>query len=147
MSMTGLSVFDTTVQKTNVWVNDLASELKWDDKKNVFQAMRATLHALRDRMPAEEAVHLGAQLPILLKGFYYEDWSSPNQPSTEKSKDEFLAHIQTELQKSMSEFNAEEVARAVFRLLAMRVSTGEIEDVTTMMPKEVEALWPQSMQV
>jgi len=27
MSMTGLPVFDTTVQKTNTWVNDVAAEL------------------------------------------------------------------------------------------------------------------------
>ncbi|MGC9526240.1 MAG: DUF2267 domain-containing protein [Limnospira sp.] len=75
MSTTGLSTFDTTVQKSNTWVADVAKILNWDNKENVFQGLRIVLHHLRDRLTVEEAVHLGAQLPILLAGFYYEGWS------------------------------------------------------------------------
>ncbi len=32
MSMTGLDVFDTTVQKTNIWLKDIMQELGWEDR-------------------------------------------------------------------------------------------------------------------
>jgi uncharacterized protein (DUF2267 family) len=34
------------------------------------------LHALRDRLPPEIAVHLSAQLPMLVRGIYYEGWKA-----------------------------------------------------------------------
>jgi uncharacterized protein (DUF2267 family) len=42
--------------------------VSWDDKYRTYRLLRATLHALRDRLPAQEAVHLGAQLPMLIRG-------------------------------------------------------------------------------
>jgi uncharacterized protein (DUF2267 family) len=58
MTNTSLPIFDTTVQKTTTWVNDLAEKLGWDNHHDVFQALRATLHAVRDRIPPEEVVEL-----------------------------------------------------------------------------------------
>lgn len=145
MTMTGLSVFDTTTQKTNDWVNDVAASLGWDDKHRAFQGLRNTLHVLRDRLTTEEAAHLGAQLPILLAGFYYEGWRPVTNPSKERSKDEFLAGIREYFQTVDPNVDAEQVARATFKVLANRVSTGEIEKVKGMMPKAIEELWPESV--
>jgi uncharacterized protein (DUF2267 family) len=44
-----LSIFDSTVQKTNTWIKDLAGKLGWDNNHDIFQALRITLQALRDR--------------------------------------------------------------------------------------------------
>jgi uncharacterized protein (DUF2267 family) len=65
MSTTGLEVFDTTLQKTHIWLNDLTDELHWDDRFRGYKA-------LRDRLTVEEAAHLGAQVPMLIRGLYYE---------------------------------------------------------------------------
>ena len=59
MSATGLDVFDTTVQKTNIWLNDLMKVLGWQDRHKAYLALRATLHALRDRLTVDEVAHLG----------------------------------------------------------------------------------------
>jgi len=70
MSNNVLEVFDASLQKTQVWLNDLMSELDWQDKpQKAALALRTALHALRDRLTGEEAVHLGAQRPILIRGF------------------------------------------------------------------------------
>ncbi|PPS42271.1 DUF2267 domain-containing protein [Chroococcidiopsis sp. TS-821] len=146
MSMTGLSVFDTTLQQTNVWLNDVAQEYGSDDKHLVFQGMRMTLQALRDRLIVDEAAHLGAQLPILLSGFYYENWRPSTNPSKERKKEEFLNSVRNRLQKVNPNIDIERMVRAVFRVLAMRVSTGEIEDITSILPPELKELWPESVR-
>ena len=66
MSATGLDVFDSTVQQTNVWLKAIEERLPNADRHFAYLALRGTLHALRDRLPAELAVHLGAQLPMLM---------------------------------------------------------------------------------
>ncbi|WP_026100279.1 DUF2267 domain-containing protein [Fortiea contorta] len=144
MTTTGLDIFDATVQKTIPWVNDLARELGWDNKHQVFQGLRATLHALRDRLTVPEAAHLGAQLPILLGGFYYEDWRPGATPTKERHKEEFLNHIRDYFRNINPDVDAEYLVRAVFKILAQRVSRGEIEEVINMMPPALQELWPET---
>ena len=91
MSMTGLEVFDTTLQKTNEWLDEIMDELALQDRHTAYVALRGTLHALRDRLPVQEAVHLGAQLPILVRGFYYEGWR-PVRESWRANKKGALRH-------------------------------------------------------
>ncbi|AKB78938.1 hypothetical protein MSHOH_2455 [Methanosarcina horonobensis HB-1 = JCM 15518] len=50
------------------------NELKWESKDRADQALRATLHTLRDRLTIEEIVQLAAQLPLPIKGMYYDGW-------------------------------------------------------------------------
>ena len=72
MSTTGLAVFDKTLQETNLWLKELMVRLGTDDREQAYTVLKATLHAVRDRLGPENAAHLGAQLPILLRGVYYE---------------------------------------------------------------------------
>lgn len=91
MSMTGLEVFDATVQKTHEWLKALMEELGWqEDRQRAYLALRAVLHALRDRLLLREALHLGAQLPMLIRSFYYEGWNPTHTPLKERHTEEFL---------------------------------------------------------
>jgi len=137
MSMTGLETFDRTVHRTNEWVHELMDELAWRDKHKAYGAMKATLHALRDRLTVVEAAKLAAQLPMLVRGFYYEGWDPSDKPLKQRHKREFLAHIAHEF----AEYDSEAVARAVFRVLLRHVSEGEIAAVKHLMPAELEELW------
>src|SRR5689334_7840642 len=93
MSATGLKVFDTTVQKTHRWLNELMQLLGWGDKEKAYLALRATLHALRDRLTVEEAAQLSAQLPMLVRVFYFEGWNPTSKPKKERHEEEFLTDI------------------------------------------------------
>lgn len=141
MPATGLDVFDTTLQKTHSWLNELMQILGWDDKHRAYSALRATLHALRDRLPTQEVVQLGAQLPMLIRGLYYEGWNPTDSPVRERHKEQFLARIAQPLPGELP-VNTEEIARAVFQLLAARISEGEIDDVRHVLPAELQELWP-----
>ena len=141
MSMTGLEVFETTVHKTNSWLKELMQELHREDRRKAYLAMRATLHALRDRLTVEEVAQLGAQLPMLIRGFYYEGWDPTGKPLKIRSKDEFLGLVAEEF-RTDDTLNPELIARAVFKVLSDRVTAGEIEDVKHVMPAEIRELWP-----
>jgi len=137
----GLDSFDSTVHKTHEWLQDLMLELGWSDRHAAYLALRATLQALRDRLSIEEAVQLGAQLPMLVRGFYYEGWTPGGKP-LRIHKDEFLDLIRGSFRATPDRLDPERVARAVFKLLSRRVSAGEIEDVKNSLPKELRELWP-----
>lgn len=77
MSLTGLDAFDTTVHKTNAWLNDIGEILSWPDRHLAYLSLRVTLHALRDRLTVEEVAQLGAQLPIAGARLYYEAGTPP----------------------------------------------------------------------
>ena len=141
MSATGLPTFDETLQLSNLWLNELMAAVGWDDKHRAYRLLRATLHALRDRLSAHEAVQFGAQLPMLIRGFYYDGWHMRDATSTERTKSEFLGHIEAAFERDPNS-DTERLVREVFRLLARRISKGEIEDVQHMLPREVRALWP-----
>jgi uncharacterized protein (DUF2267 family) len=141
MDGTHLEVFDTTVQKTHAWLHDVMDELDWEHQPHkAYLALRTVLHALRDRLTVEEAVQLGAQLPMLIRGFYYEGWKLTGKPVKERHKEEFLDHVKKAFKDDMT-VDPERVARAVFKVLAKRTSKGEIEDVKHLLPAALQKLW------
>jgi uncharacterized protein (DUF2267 family) len=103
--------------------------------------LRTALHALRDRLTVEEAVHLGAQLPILIRGVYYDGWTLTGKPVKERHKSDFLNHIARAFRDDET-VDPEKVMRAVFKVLNRHISKGEIEDVKHIMPKTLQELWP-----
>ena len=73
MSATGLEVFDRSLQETNIWLDEIMEDVG-PDRQRAYHVLRAVLHTLRDRLTVEEAAHLSAQLPLLVRGIYYEGW-------------------------------------------------------------------------
>jgi uncharacterized protein (DUF2267 family) len=60
---------------------------------------------------------LGAQLPMLIRGFYYEGWHPAGTPTKERRKEDFLEHIAAAF-RGDPDIDPEQVARAVFEVLA-----------------------------
>jgi uncharacterized protein (DUF2267 family) len=118
------------------------TELGWEDNRHrAYLALRTVLHTLRDHLTVEEAMHLGAQLPMLVRGFYYEGWTLTGKPVKERRKEEFLSHIRQAFRND-EWIDPEAVVRAVFRVLSRRITAGEISDVTHLLPAALRELWP-----
>jgi uncharacterized protein (DUF2267 family) len=116
------------------------------DRHRAYQALRAVLHCLRDRLTVDEAAQLGDQLPMLVRGIYYEAWHPAGKPEKIRSREEFLAKIHTHLPKARS-INPENAARAVFQVLEKHVTAGEISDVMRTLPQDIRELWPRPQGV
>ena len=140
MSATGLQVFDETLHKTNSWLKEIAEELGLD-RQGAYQVLRAGLHCLRDRLTINEAADLGDQLPMLVRGIYYEAWHPAGKPEKIRSRDEFLARVSARIQMKQP-VDSERAARAVFRTLENHISLGEVRHVIQSLPEEIRTLWP-----
>lgn len=139
MSATGIAAFDSTLNTTNVWLHDLMTCLDWEDQQRAYHALRAVLHTLRDRLPVDQVAAFGAQLPMLVRGFYYEGWH-PMRPAKERKKEDFLAHVAAAVPGA----DPEEVSRAVFEVIAQHVTPGEVRHVKISLPGELRSLWSEA---
>ncbi len=139
MSATGVPVLDHTLQETNVWLKRAEEELRLDNRQQAYNALRAVLHTLRDRLPPEVAIKLGAQLPILVRGFYYEGWHVAGTPTKERHTRDFAEHVWSELPQ---QFPVDPVAviRAVFEILWEKLDPGEFEKVMHHLPASIREL-------
>jgi uncharacterized protein (DUF2267 family) len=143
MSATGLDVFDKTLQTTHIWLDEIMEEIG-PDRQVAWRSLGAVLRALRDRIPTELAAHLGAQLPLLVRGAYYDQWRPAREPERYRNADEFLARIAAEL-SDIRPVNPETAAHAVFRTLGRHVTDGQAAKVREAMPEEVRRMWAQEM--
>jgi uncharacterized protein (DUF2267 family) len=142
MSATGIKAFDSTLQSTHLWLDDLMRDLHWNgERQQAYHAWRAVLHALRDRLPVENAAHLAAQLPMLVRGIYYEGWVPSRTPVPEHTADEFVSHVSEAFQLEGNAV-ALDIAQAVLGVLCRHVSEGEIVKVKKVLPKGIRELWP-----
>ena len=141
MSRNGLGVFDKTLQETNHWLKLMMEELETDDRRMAFSALRGALHTLRDRIGPANATHLGAQLPMLLRGAYYEGWRLAGTPTHERHIDDFLDHLAANLPDSVP-FDRASVARAAFAVLSETLDEGEFDKLLQLLPAEIRILNP-----
>ena len=136
--------FEVTIQHSQLWLDDVLDELRTDDRQLAYAILRGVLHALRDRLPPAEVVDLGAQLPMLLRGLFYEGWTLQDRSASLRKKDAFLRHVATCVKRT--DVPPEEAVHIVFAVLARRIAAGEVRDVIGALPEAFDDLWPASAQ-
>lgn len=141
--MSNVSVFNKTEQKTMHWINGIAANMGSTDTQRSYKILRAVLHATRDRLIPDEAVQLGAQLPMLVRGFYYEGWHPHDKPKRYRHKSEFLAEVKKDV-PDLDSVQLERAVTAVFETLESEMPGGELEQVRHALPAELRELWPIS---
>ena len=134
--------FDHTVQEANIWLKAIATQLHFEERRYAYSALRAVLHALRDRLQPQSAVHLGAQLPMVIRGLYYEGWRMTDKPSEDRTVDEFCATVARELPPNFP-MDARTLSRGVFQAVFDQLDPGESAKVIDQLPVPLRSLWPE----
>jgi uncharacterized protein (DUF2267 family) len=137
----GLPVLDRTVSDTNVWLRDIAEAMNHPDRQIAYHALRGVLFALRDRLVIDEALHLSSQLPLLIRGIYFEGYRTAGKPE-DYDREGFVERVSKELQQAGGA-DPEAAVRAVFDVLSQHIDEGEARHTREMLPKNLQALWPQ----
>ncbi len=138
--MTMMQEFKAAVDATETWVDDLMRLLGWHDQERVYLALIAALHAFRNCLPRDEAVQVGGALPILLRGLYYDGWH-PGARTAGRGRQAFLERIGDGVHRD-SAIDPEDVARAMFALLSLRMPAAEVENAKVATPLALHNLWP-----
>jgi uncharacterized protein (DUF2267 family) len=135
-------VLDTSVQRTHEWLHEIGP----DNERAAYAVLRATLHAVRNRLPVELVAHFGAELPMLVRRIYYDGWRPAAAKLKAAQNKDFLDAMCRELKghDELEEF--EEVARTVLRVIDERVAPRQAEHVLDALPEKVRRLWRSAQQ-
>lgn len=139
MSTTQLDILDRSIEKTNIWIKEIAAELDGDDRHEAYRVLRAFLHTLRDRLPVEQVAQLSAQLPLLIRGIFFEGWRPSRTPLHYREPVEFVDRVRAEALLA-GDTEASFAVQAVTRVLARHVTAGELDDVLRTLPESLRPL-------
>ncbi|MBP1884329.1 DUF2267 domain-containing protein [Sinorhizobium mexicanum] len=143
MSPSGVATFDKTLQVTNTWLDDIMKQ-QGPDRQAAWHILGAVLHTIRDRLPTDLSAHLAAQLPLLVRGAYYEQYQPSKQPAQLHSLDEFLDQVKEELAFTRP-VDAKDAVQTVFAVLSHYLDPGQIAKVRESLPQDIRALWPDPL--
>lgn len=135
-----MDVVDKTVQETYEWIRDVLHETGWEDRHYALQALRGVLHAVRDEITADQSGHLVAQMPILVRGLYFEGWDPSRAPADDRTADAFVDRIRPHFTGYGQALDYEWLATAVLRVIKRRMPA-EYEKIKATIPKEVRRVW------
>ncbi|SCG50397.1 DUF2267 domain-containing protein [Micromonospora halophytica] len=136
------SAFETSMDKTNLILKDIEQAYGWPkaQRNQSYAALRTVLHLLRDRMTVQESAEFAAQLPVLVRGIYFDGWQPDNVP-IKLNRDDFLYEVRQGFPYDV-EGGAERVTQVVLDTLRRHITQGEWEDVRSTMPKDMQQLIP-----
>jgi uncharacterized protein (DUF2267 family) len=138
MSELSLSVIDKTVHKTRLWLDDVMASIETTDRTKAFRALKAVLHALRDQLQVDEAARFGAQMPLLIRGLFYEGWRPEASIGAPVTVEDFVGAMADEYGE-YPRLELERVCRSVYRVIAAHISAGEMRSVLMGLPDDVRA--------
>ncbi len=142
MASSNVRALNQAVQEAQVWLKALAQNPAFTNEEQAYTALRAVLHSLRDRLTVEEAVHLSAQLPMLVRGFYFEGWRPSLAPNKERTAEEFFASVDESLRNAREDMTPEQSTRAVFAFLEEKIDAGQLRHIKSQLPRPIQQLWP-----
>ena len=143
MSANGLDAFDKTIQTTNIWLNEIMEQIG-PDRQVAWKALSTVLHKLRDRLPIGLAAHLGAELPLLVRGVYYDQFEPAKLPNDCDTPEQFVAEVAKWLGDTRT-VDPDLATRAVFGVLSRSVAPGQLDKVCQALPKQLRQ-WFEGMR-
>ncbi len=100
-----------------------------------------TLQAIRDVLGVDEAAQLAAQLPLFIRGVYFEGWDPSGTPVRLRDKPDFIARVCEAFTGDQLD-DPEAAVGIIFSFLNTRISAGEINDVRGSLRKGLRDIWP-----
>ncbi|MFA5297953.1 MAG: DUF2267 domain-containing protein [Lutibacter sp.] len=142
--------FNQFAKEGNVFLKDYAKKINMaDDTDKAGRILSSILHGLRDVITMEESLQLISQFPMFLKAVYVNRWTTRKKRKV-KSMTEFIDLIRdlngvTAFHDFETDELAENYINSTFMVLRKHVSLGELEDIRTVLPKELKSMVYQNI--
>ena len=134
-----MNLFAKMNQQATIWIKDMMAALGTTDEHKALHALRAGLQALRDRLSADQAAQLSAQLPLIIRGMFFEGWDPSDTPLRIRHRAEFLALVR-EKYAPREDLAAEDIMRSLFRVLDRHIAAGEVGHLMVTLPEDLTAI-------
>lgn len=140
--MARASILEKSFHKTLDWLYDIEDACGWDDgdQRKALGALRAVLHQLRDLLPIENAAHFSAQLPLLIRGLFFECWVPGREPSRIRHKEDFLDAIYQSIQ-IYNEPDVEKITKNILCVIFQKIDPLEKEKIIKTIPDGLRELF------
>ena len=137
--------FEENKKDAIVLLQTVAQELKTDDNNKAGRIFRAVLHAIRDRLPVNDAVHFSAALPIIWKGIYFDQYDPAKVPVTIRNSEDWINYIRSKNAfAANNDFQQDdeirEAFKAVFTALQKHMPDGQLRQVKDALNQEIQQL-------
>ncbi|SFK96561.1 DUF2267 domain-containing protein [Geodermatophilus ruber] len=119
------------VQTAQLWLRTVAIHLGTEDEQFAYRVLRAWLHRVRDRLGIDVAAHFSAQLPLVLRGLFFEGWV-PHQVPVRYDPGRFTAALAQEA--LIPEPRARTAAAQVTAAFEELTSTDQIDHLVAQLP-------------
>lgn len=139
MSANGLEVFDKTIQTTHVWLNEIIDRLGCD-RHVAWRVLGSVLRAIRDCVPVDLSAHFGSQLPLIVRGLYYDQYAPGRQAKGCDTPEEFTAAVSQGLGEVES-VDPDEATLVVLSVLERHISDGQLVKVRHALPRGARMAW------
>ncbi|MFI7024483.1 DUF2267 domain-containing protein [Micromonospora sp. NPDC049900] len=136
------SAVESSMDKTILILKDIERAYGWpkEQRNQSYAALRTVLHLLRDRMPVQESVEFSAQLPMVVRGIYFEGWQ-PSDVPIKLNRDDFLYEVRQGFPYDV-QGGPERVVQVVLDTLRRHVTQGEWDEVKDTMPDDLARIMP-----
>jgi uncharacterized protein (DUF2267 family) len=133
---TGRQVLDPTIALAADWIDEIAR--RTDCPADIaFAVLRAGLHALRDRLPEDEACAVAQDLPALIRGVWFEGWA-PRAPVRDPTLGEWLVTLEGHLLAGNADaVPARKAAPAVFAVLKGHLGHDRTRRLAEELPRDM----------
>ena len=136
-----IHVFERTNHEAHEWVNDLAGRTGWSNEREVLRLLRTVLVNIRNHLPTDEMAQFSAQLPLILRGMFFEGWQPNKTPVRERHAADFVAATDGHV-CDVLDYQGTTDIKAVFNVINAHISRGEVADVRACLPQELRDMWP-----
>jgi uncharacterized protein (DUF2267 family) len=133
---------DKTIMKAREWIKEIQHDLYLDMEHDAYLALRTVLHCLRDHLNTDEVAQFGAQLPTLIRGFYYEGWDPHPKPKRMHDAQEFYDEVKENIKEGL---NPAYITEGILGFLEHKIGHGEVNTVKKSLPQAIALLWPQNV--
>src|SRR5260370_27693695 len=144
MATTGLEVFDKTLHTTNLWLDEICAEIG-PDKHLAWHVLGAVLRSIRDELLIGQSAHLAAQLPLLVRGAFFDQYRPAAQPVAERSQEDFIARIREEL-AGCRPVRPDLAPTPAMRNLTRPITEGQIQKARDALPTRIPPPLPEPEQ-
>lgn len=134
-----MSTFNHAVEKGDTWIRDMMTELRTEDPRLAYHALAASLQTVRDRLGVDEAAQLAAQLPLLVRGLFFENWHPASTPVLARRPEDVITLFERKSGDGHG-IDAERALAATFEVLRRHVSRGELDSLAHVLPRSLADL-------